>query len=149
MKTTNTLLAIAALLGCATAKDQRAGKRRLGDPNYFSSATPEENAIEILDTSQSLSGKFAAGLFGREWGARKMEYFGGDEFIQMYDDHTETRIVIRGYIDLSVDSIEVSSHKNDVLKDQQGQGSNSSTTTFTIRVSLSFRTEKFTMSTET
>ncbi|CAJ1966010.1 unnamed protein product [Cylindrotheca closterium] len=111
MKTT-TLLTIATILGsqcCAANADQKARpgtttKRRLGDPNYFSE-TPDAT-VEILDTSTSLSGQFAATLFGRQWGARKMEYFGGDEFIQMYDDTSETRVVIRGYIDLQVDSIE-------------------------------------------
>eukprot|EP00526_Cylindrotheca_closterium_P015139 CAMPEP_0113644246 /NCGR_PEP_ID=MMETSP0017_2-20120614/23282_1 /TAXON_ID=2856 /ORGANISM="Cylindrotheca closterium" /LENGTH=245 /DNA_ID=CAMNT_0000555837 /DNA_START=29 /DNA_END=766 /DNA_ORIENTATION=- /assembly_acc=CAM_ASM_000147 len=108
MKTT-TLLTIATILGsqcyAADAADRKApGKRRLGDPHYFSE-TPEANP-EISDTSKSLSGKFANVLFGRQWGSRKMAYFGGDEFIQMYDDKSETRVVIRGYIDLQVDSIE-------------------------------------------
>ncbi|KAL3938993.1 MAG: hypothetical protein SGBAC_006206 [Bacillariaceae sp.] len=108
MKTT-TVLTIATILGSqcydATAADQKApGKRRLGEPTYFS-ATPDANP-EISDTSSSLSGKYANSLFGREWGGRKMEYFGGDEFIQMYDDKRETRIVMRGYIDLQVASTE-------------------------------------------
>ena len=106
---TNTLLTVATILGFqgfTNAKNLRKGKRRLGDPNYFSSET--QTKPEILDTSKSLSGQFAASLFGREWGTRKMTYFGGDEFIQMYDDKKETRVVMRGYIDLQVDSIEVS-----------------------------------------
>lgn len=110
MKATTTLLAIATILAshcCATAKDQKAGKRRLGDPNYFSS-TPAAEPIEILDTYTSISSQFASSLFGRAWSERKMEYFGGDEFIQMYDDKSETRFVVRGYIDLQVASIEVS-----------------------------------------
>jgi hypothetical protein len=55
-----------------------------------------------LQNVPSTSFGFANDLFGIAWSNREMPYIGGDEFVQMYDDNIETRIIIRGYMDIDV-----------------------------------------------
>jgi hypothetical protein len=78
-----------------------------GDEKEFSSS---QETPEITDVVNSVSAKFAANMFGQGWSARDMDYIGGDEFVQMYDDKVETRIMLRGYVDNDVDTASVRSY---------------------------------------
>jgi hypothetical protein len=77
-----------------------------GDEKEFSST---QATTEITDVVNSVSAGFAADLFGQGWSARDMDYIGGDEFVQMYDDKVETRIMLRGYMDNDVNTASVRS----------------------------------------
>jgi hypothetical protein len=94
---------------CLLARGESQNHRILGagDEKEFSNTQAKP---EITDVVNSVSAKFAADLFGQGWSARDMDYIGGDEFVQMYDDKVETRIMLRGYMDNDVDTVSVRSH---------------------------------------
>lgn len=75
-------------------------KRALSETSNIESAQSSE--AKVSDDAESQAYAFADDLFGLTWGDRDMSYVGGDEFIQMYDDGVETRIIIRGYMDINV-----------------------------------------------
>lgn len=111
MKTTILVIATAFLLLSSQchaghdheAEDQGRPRRRLGSPRHLAE---KRTNPEVLDPNESISANYAATLFGKDWSEREMDYVGGTEFLQMFDDEVETLILMRGNIDLQVESIQ-------------------------------------------
>eukprot|EP00980_Cylindrotheca_fusiformis_P016861 scaffold5088_cov98-Cylindrotheca_fusiformis.AAC.12 len=97
------LLAVQCFFANDAAKTLEDGRILEGtDELNFSS---NQTIYEVVDVEDSIAAGYASDLLGKAWGKkRNMTYIGGDEFVQMYDDKTETRIVLRGYMDSNVET---------------------------------------------